>query len=178
VALCTSRTDWVWSLIRLSFAPFYTCPSGCIFGPDCGEKEKELLAWPVLCCLVQRSSVSCWSITSVKSFLPVISFLFSFQDHNRDRIRVELEESEVLLLVRLAEVSSSFGCRVGYCALRPVGSRCFGRDFLEVLVSLRFPSNLCFERGEVTWKDFWTEWDQFVHRLLFCCQLLITVTHL
>jgi len=57
-ALCTSRTDWVWSLIRLSFAPFYTWPSGCIFGPDCGEKEEELLAWPVLCCLAQRSSVS------------------------------------------------------------------------------------------------------------------------
>jgi len=76
-------------------------------------------------------------------------FLFSFQDQDRDRMRVELEESEVSLFVRLVEVSSSFGCRVGYCALRPVGSRCFGRGFLDVPVSLRFPSNLCFERGEV-----------------------------
>ena len=51
---------------------------------------------------------------------PRYLFLFSFQDQDRDRMRVELEESEVSLFVRLAEVSSSFGCRVGYCALRPV----------------------------------------------------------
>lgn len=48
---------------------------------------------------------------------PRYLFLFSFQDQDRDRMRVELEESEMSLFVRLVEVSLSFGCRVGYCAL-------------------------------------------------------------
>lgn len=40
------------------------------------------------------------------------------------------------LFVRLVEISSSFGCRVGYYALQPVGPRCLGREILDLIVSL------------------------------------------